>query len=91
MNNAVFGYDCRDKGNNVKFQPIIDEVNEITYIKKYYILLDNRVSKFVDSDVLEQQINQQLKQNISTVKRDDPYKTARIKTFESQKMRNLMR
>ena len=85
MNDAIFGYDCRDNGNNAKFQPIIDEVNEITYIKKYYNLLDNRVSKFVNSDVLEQQINQQLKQNISTGKRDDPYKT------ESQKMRNLMR
>ena len=36
---------------------MIDEVNEITYIKKYN-LSDNRVSKFVNSDVLEQQINQ---------------------------------
>ena len=60
---------------------MIDEVNEITYIKKYN-LSDNRVSKFVNSDVLEQQINQQFEQNISTVKYDDTYKTARIKTFE---------
>ena len=34
MNNANFGYDCRDNANNAKFQPIIDKVNEITYIKK---------------------------------------------------------
>ena len=34
MNNASFGYDCRDNANNAKFQPVIDEVNEITYIKK---------------------------------------------------------
>ena len=32
MNNANFGYDCRDNANNAKFQPFIDEVNEITYI-----------------------------------------------------------
>ena len=58
MNNANFGYNCRDNANNAKFQPIIVEVNEITYTKKYYNLFDNRVSKFVNSDVLEQQINQ---------------------------------
>ena len=89
MNNANFGYDCRDNPNNAKFQPIIDEVNEITYIKKYFHLFDNRVSKFVKSNVLEQQINQQFEENISTVQHDDPYKTARIKTFESQKNEEL--
>ena len=33
MNNENFGYDCRNNANNTKFQPIIDDVNEITYIK----------------------------------------------------------
>ena len=52
MNDANFGYDCRDNANNGKSQPIIDEVNEITYIKRYN-LFDNKVSKFVNSHVLE--------------------------------------
>ena len=84
MSNANFGYDCRNNANNAKFQPIIDEVNEITYVKKYN-LFDNRVSKFVNSNALEQEINEQFEKNISTVKHDDPYKTVCIKTFESQK------
>ena len=33
MKNAYFGFDCRNSANNVKFEPIIDEINEITYIK----------------------------------------------------------
>ena len=37
MNNANFGFDCRNNANNAKFEPIIDKVNEMTYIKKYYI------------------------------------------------------
>ena len=82
MNNANFGYNCRDNANNAKFRAIIVEVNEITYTKKYYNLFDNTVSKFVNSDVLEQQINQQFEQNISTVKHNDPYKAARIISFE---------
>ena len=43
--------------------------------KKYYNLFNNRVSKFVNSDVLEQKINQQFEQNVSTVKHDNAYKT----------------
>ena len=34
MNNANFGNECRDNWNNAKFQPIVDEIEEITYIKK---------------------------------------------------------
>ena len=33
MNNENFVYDCRDDANNAEFQPIIDEVNEITFVK----------------------------------------------------------
>ena len=39
MNNANFGFDCRSNTNNTKFEPIIDEIGEITYIKKYYNVL----------------------------------------------------
>ena len=49
--------------------------------KKYYNLSNNIVSKFVNSNVLEQQSNHQFEQNISTVKHNDPYKTTRIKIF----------
>ena len=66
MNNANFGNDCRDNRNNTNFQPIVDEIEEITYIKKYCNLFDNSVSKFVNSDILERQINQKFEQNLST-------------------------
>ena len=59
MNNGNFGNDCRDNRNNTKFQPIVDEIVEITYIKKYYNLFDNNVWKLVNSDILEKQINQE--------------------------------
>ena len=35
MNNANFCYDCRNNVNNAKFELIIDEIKEISYIKKY--------------------------------------------------------
>ena len=67
MNNANFGYDCRNNANNTKFEPIIDEISEITYIKKYHNLFDSKVSNFVKSDILEQQINQDFQQKIANV------------------------
>ena len=59
-NNANFEFDCRNNANNAKFEPVIDEINEITYIKKYYNLFDNKAPNFVNSDVLEQQIKHDL-------------------------------
>ena len=35
MNNANFCYECRNNVNNAKFELIIDEIKEISYIKKY--------------------------------------------------------
>ena len=55
MNNANFGYDSRNNANNAKFELIIDEVNEITYIKKYYNLFNIKISNFVNGDVLDQE------------------------------------
>ena len=37
MNNANFGFYCRNSANNAKFERIIDEINEITYIKNITI------------------------------------------------------
>ena len=88
MNNANFGNDCRDNRNITKFQPIVDEIEEIIYIKKYYNLFDNNVSKFVNSDILEKQINQEFEQNLSTIKFDDPFRAVKIQSLESVKMNN---
>ena len=85
MNNANFGHDCRNNANNTKFEPIIDEINEITYIKKYYNLFDTKVSNFVRSDILEEEINQNYNQKISKIKEDDPFKNARINEIENEK------
>ena len=51
MNNANFCYDCRNNVNNAKFEPIIDEIKEISYIKKYQNLSDKKVSNIVNSDI----------------------------------------
>ena len=83
MNNANFGYDCRSDANNAKFEPIIDEVNEITYIKKYYSLFDSKISDFVKGDVLEQEIEQNFQQQIANVNHDNPFRSAKINSIKN--------
>ena len=84
MNNANFGYDCRNNLNNAKFEPIIDKINEISYIKKYYNLFDNKVSNFVNSDILERQIEQNFQQQIANVRHDNAFRSAGITSIKNQ-------
>ena len=67
INNGNFGNDGRDNRNNTKFLPIVDEIVKITYIKKYN-LFDKNVSKFVNSNISEKQIIQEIEQKPSTIK-----------------------
>ena len=89
MNNANFGFDCRNNANNTKFEPIIDEMNEIRYIKRYYKLCDKRVDKFEKSEILEKQIEMEYEQSIAEIREDDPFRNARMKEIENTRDSNL--
>ena len=89
MNNANFGYDCRNNANNAKFEPIIDEVSEITYIKKYYNYFDSKISNFVHSDMLEQQTEEDFQQQIANVKHDDPFISAKANSIKNHNREDL--
>ena len=84
MNNANFGNDCRNNTNNVTFEPIIGEINKISYIKKYYSSFDTRVSGFVYIDLFKQEIEQTFQQRLAEVKYDDPFRNAKIAVIENQ-------
>ena len=47
MNYANFGVDFRNNANNSTFKLISEKINEISYLKKYCNLFDNRISGFV--------------------------------------------
>ena len=89
MNNANFEFDCRNNTNDMKFEPLIDEINELSYIKNYHNLFDNKISSFVNSDILEQNINQEFEQKIALIKEDDPFKNARLAEYENEKKINI--
>ena len=80
----IFGFDCRNYANNLKFEPLIDEINELTYIMKYHNLFDNKISSFVSSENLEKNVNQEFEQEIALIKDNDPFKNARITELENK-------
>ena len=85
MVNATFGFDCGNDAINTKFEPIIDEIAKITYIKKEINLFDSQVANFVKSDVLEQNINEEYEQKMEMIKENDPFKDAHIAEIENGK------
>ena len=51
MNNSNFRYDCRNNLDNCKFNPIFDELGEITYVNCYHNIFDEKVSRFVSTNL----------------------------------------
>ena len=54
MNNVNFGYDCRNNIDKCQFVPIIDELREVTYLKKFCNYLDSKVKNFVTCDLIKE-------------------------------------
>ena len=89
MNNANFGFDCRNDADSLKFQPLIDEINEITYIKKYHNLFDPKIEKFVSSKILEDHIEKEYNDELFKIKDDDPFKNLRLTQLQNDKLKQL--
>ena len=89
MNNANFGFDCRNDANNLKFDPLIDEINEISYIKKYHNVFDPKIKRFVSSKILEDEIEKEYNDELIKIKDDDPYKDLRVSQLNTSKLTQL--
>ena len=89
MNNANFGFDCRNDANSLKFQPLIDEMNEISYIKKYHNIYDSKIKMFVSSKILEDHIEKEYNDELIKIKDDDPYRDLRLSQLENERLKQL--
>ena len=73
MNNSNFGFDCRNKADNCFFQPIYDEVEELSYAKKYQNVFDQDISDFVSSEILERQVEKEYLNKFAKLDPQDEY------------------
>ena len=77
LNNANFGYDCRNNANICFFSPMFDEIEKISYLKKYKNALDPKVSYFVSSEFLEMEIEDSFNSKLIKLDQNNPYYEAK--------------
>ena len=89
MNNSNFGFDCRNNANNLKFEPLLNEIEELSFINKYHSLYDDKVRQFVSSEILQKKIDQDFNQELSEIKDNDPFRDIKINEIQNRKEENL--
>ena len=85
MNNSNFGYDCRNNADNCLSQPIYDEIEELSYTKKYQNVFDQEISDFVSSEILKRQIEEEYLSKFAKLDPQDEYFDAKNNSWEIQK------
>ena len=86
LNNDKFGYDCRNNLDNCKFEPINDEINGLSFIKRYYSnLYDKNVQPFITSRVLKEEIDERFNNERQKIKETDKFYAAKIRSIENRR------
>ena len=73
MNNSNFGYDCRNNLDNCKFNPIFDELNEITNVTRYHNIFHKDMEEFVSPEIIKQNAEEKFNDQIAKLNREDPF------------------
>ena len=69
---------CRNNLHNWTFVPTIDELNEMTYLKKYYSLYDQKFYKFVSGDLMKQDAKEQYNDAMQRICKDNPFREIKV-------------
>ena len=86
LNNANFGYDCCNNLDNYKFIPIFDEV---TYLKKFYNLFYPHISKFISSELLEKEIDENFDYEMIKIQYNELFCGIKITTLNNKRREDL--
>ena len=86
LNNANFGYDCRNNLDNCQFQPINDEINELSFIKRYHSnLYEKNLQSFITSRVLIEDIDERFNNERQKIKETDKFFAAKVRSIENRR------
>lgn len=77
LNSSSFGYDCKNNLSNCVFEPIFDEMDEITYLKKYNKTFDKSISSFVNLELYENEVERNFNEKLLNHK-DDKFRESKI-------------
>ena len=77
LSNSNFGYNCRNNADNYFFNPIYDEIEELSSAKKYQNVFDQSISDFVSSEILQHQIGEEYLNKLTALDPKGDYFDAR--------------
>ena len=84
LNNANFGYDSRNNLDNCTFEPISDEMGEISYIRKYHSsVFNDEISQFVNPQLLKEEMTAKYNDKMAKLSADDPFYSVRAHAIEN--------
>ena len=89
MNNSNFSYDCRNNFENCFLAPVIDEREEISFIRKHKNTFDSAMKDFISTQLLETQINEEFDNKISQLDRNSHFFEARKNSLEIERKKHL--
>ena len=74
LNNSNFGNDCRNNIGNCKLDLLYDDLDEISYIKKFTNIFNyDRFSEFFSVELLKEQIKFEYNKKIENLDQDYPF------------------
>ena len=89
MNNSNFGYDCHNNLDNCHFVPILDELQKITYLKRYYNYFDSKVSSFGSSHLIRQEIEEKYNDSLIKLSKDNNYYEIKLSMLITERSESL--
>ena len=85
LSNSNFGIDCRNNIDNCILEPLHDDLNDISYIKKFTtIFSDNTFRNFFSPAHLREEITQNFQSKIFALNKEDPTYEARKEYYENK-------
>ena len=89
MNNSNFGYDCRNNLDNCKFVAIFDEIKEVTYLSRYFNYFDQRISDFVTTDLIKQNIEERYNDKLIKLDKEDRFYKIKLNLLNTERLSDL--
>ena len=69
--------------------PIFNELEDVTYLKKYYNYFNPCVKDFVSENIIKNEIEQSYLDQLSKLKSDDPYYAVKKSSIETKRNEDL--
>ena len=89
MNNSNFDQDCGNNLDNCKFVPIFDEFKEITYVGRYFNFFDPRISQFVTTNLIKQDIEEKYNNKLIKSDKEDKFHAVKSNSLYAERLSNL--